>query len=224
MNRRTLPVASAFVAIAALLLTACGGEDQPKANDKIAGAEEGESGKKSPSPTADGADKIDRPEMKLPSDFKLTFDWSKPSDPDEAAALGDMQNYLTALNYGITEQDPESAAYKFYVVPLESAHEYAKDQIQQYVDGGWVLGGNLRYTAAKPTVDEKGGRVAISFCEDASKAYGKEVKTGKAIRTKKSDKDFTAYTIVMNESKSVKGLWQARDIEAEMGAAECIGK
>ena len=42
MRRRSLPVAAALAATAALLLTACGsGDDKSSDNDKIAGAEQG---------------------------------------------------------------------------------------------------------------------------------------------------------------------------------------
>ena len=53
LKRRSLPVAAAFAATTALLLTACGGGgDSPKDNDKIAGADQGETGSASPGASA----------------------------------------------------------------------------------------------------------------------------------------------------------------------------
>ncbi|UYM24794.1 hypothetical protein NQP46_20090 [Streptomyces albus] len=136
MNRRTLPALTALATATALLLTACGGESSG-ADEKIPGAGESSAeASASPEEKETAADKLDRPKMKFPSDFKITFDWQKPSDPDAAAALGDAENYIKAIHYGIIKQDPEDAAYKFYIEPFSQAHTYAKDQIQQYVNGG----------------------------------------------------------------------------------------
>ncbi|KPC91157.1 lipoprotein, partial [Streptomyces sp. NRRL F-6602] len=107
MNRRTLPALTALATATTLLLTACGGES-PKADEKIPGAGESSAeASASPSEKESGADAIDRPEMKFPGDMKVVLDWSQPSGADQAAALHDAGEYMTAVNFGIDKQDPE---------------------------------------------------------------------------------------------------------------------
>ncbi|MFF4291847.1 hypothetical protein ACFY0R_42250, partial [Streptomyces sp. NPDC001633] len=92
MKRRTLPAAAALAATSALLLTACGsGDDKASDNDKIAGADQGA---KTPtaSVSASGAPAEDKPDgvdVSLPKDVNLVFDWEKPKDKNEAAAMDD---------------------------------------------------------------------------------------------------------------------------------------
>ncbi|KIX76605.1 hypothetical protein ACPCK9_30450 [Streptomyces koyangensis] len=225
MNRRTLPALTALATATALLLTACGGESS-EADEEIPGAGESSAeASASPSekvPTA--ADKLDRPEMKFPSDFKITFDWQEPSDPDAAAALGDAENYIKAIHYGIIKQDPEDAAYKFYIEPFSQAHTYAKDQIQQYVDGGWSLMGELRNTDAKVVKGKAARTQLVTFCQDETKAFGKDVKTGEEVDGSADDPKDLHYsiTVLMRESEKIDGYWRAVSIEGEQGAAECV--
>ncbi|WP_406488697.1 hypothetical protein [Streptomyces phaeochromogenes] len=222
MKRRSLPVAAALAATAALLLTACGsGDDKSSDNDKIAGADTGDA-KKSASPTASAeADTIGRPKMTFPSDFEMVFDRTKPSDAKEAAALNDAENFVRAINHGIVQQDAEDAAYKFYSDPRGNAQTYAKKQIEQYIDGGWTVTGTQRYSDAKVTLASGGNRASVSFCDDDSKFYGREIKSKKVLKTKPSDKDYYYFELVMTTSKETKGLWTAEAIEVQKEATQC---
>ncbi|WP_326721318.1 hypothetical protein OHT59_19640 [Streptomyces sp. NBC_00243] len=222
MKRRSLPVAAAFAATAALLLTACGsGDDGSKDSDKIAGADTG--GTKtstSPSPSAE-ADTLDRPTMTFPSDFTMVFDRTEPSEAKEAAVLNDAENFVRAINYGVVQQDAEDAAYKFYSDPRGTAQAYAKKQIQQYIDGGWTVTGTQRYTQGKVDMASGGERASVSFCDDDSKFYGKEVKSGKVLKTEPSDKDYYFFEIVMTTSKDAEGLWTAEAVQVQKEATQC---
>jgi hypothetical protein len=222
VKRRTLPPAVAFAASAALLLTACGGGDgkSKEKNDKIAGADTGATASASPSPSS-AADAVDRPKITFPADFTMEFDRTAPSDPREAAALNDAENFVRALNYGIVQQDPEDSAYKFYSTPGGTAQAYAKKQIQEYVDGGWTVTGVQRYSQAEVSLAEGGDRASVSFCDDDSKFYGKEVKTGKVLKTSPSDKDYYLFEIVMKASEEAEGLWVADAVEVQREATQC---
>ncbi|MFF5143916.1 hypothetical protein ACFY6U_30000 [Streptomyces sp. NPDC013157] len=222
MKRRTLPVAAALAVSAALLLTACGGgDDNAKGNDKIAGADTSDP-KTSASPSAsDAAVDVNRPTMTFPSDFEMAFDISKPSDAKEAAALGDAENFVRAINYGITRQDAEDAAYKFYSTAGGTAQAYAKKQIKQYIDGGWTVTGVQRYSQGKVNLAADGKRASVAFCDDDSKFYGKEVKSKKVLKTSPSDKDYYYFEIVMTASQEVRGLWTAEDVEVQSEATQC---
>ncbi len=217
MARRALTTTAATLT-ATLLLAACGGgEDSP---DDIKGADKGSS---SPSPTASAAADVERPDVSLPKDLKLVFDFEKPSDADEAAALDDAANYIRALNHGITEQDAEDPAYQFY--SGAGAARYAKSQIEEYVAGGWTVTGEDRYYQAETEAagESKAAKtVLVTFCEDQSKAYGKEVKTGKVQRTEESLASYQKFSILM-ASQQDSPVWRAQQITVAGKAEECRG-
>lgn len=222
MKRRSLPVAAALAATAALLLTACGGGDgKSEDNDKIAGADtNAPTTSAAPSGPA-AADAVKRPAIEFPKDFTMVFDRSEPSDAKKAAALHDAENFVRAINYGIVRQNAEDAAYKFYSAPGSNAQSYAKKQIKQYIDGGWTVTGTQRYSRAKVDLTSDGNRAEVSFCDDDSKFYGKEVKSNKVLRTKPSLKDYYFFEIVMTASKEAKGLWTAEAVDVQKEAAQC---
>ncbi|MFJ3748195.1 hypothetical protein ACIPV8_29555 [Streptomyces albidoflavus] len=223
MNRRTLPALTALATATTLLLTACGGES-PKADEKIPGAGESSAeASASPSEKESGADAIDRPEMKFPGDMKVVLDWSQPSGADQAAALHDAGEYMAAVNFGIDKQDPEDSAYKFYVVPLSSAHTFAKDMIKKHVDAGLTGTGSLRFSNGKVKVSDSGNSASVTFCRDESKYFNKEVKSGKVQKTGVDENSYYAFTLIMERAKTPKGLWRAKDIAGERGASECVG-
>ncbi|KPI18764.1 hypothetical protein OK074_7847 [Actinobacteria bacterium OK074] len=159
--------------------------------------------------------------MTLPSDVKLVFDLAKPSDAKEAAALGDAENFVRAIAYGIVKQDAGDAAYKFYSVPLSNAQSYAKDQIQQHIDNGYTITGTRRLTHGKVVMASNGTQASVSFCEDDSKFYGREVKTRKIHVTAPSANDYYYFEIVMTASTGHKGLWTAEAIEVQGKATQC---
>ncbi|MEV6756226.1 hypothetical protein [Streptomyces sp. NPDC051214] len=226
MNRsRALPAAVvSLTAATALLLSGCGGggDDKDSGKDKIAGADEG-GAKKSTSPSASKSDVpgIERPMMQLPSDVSLVFDEVNVSQPEQAAAASDAQSFVRAIRYGITEQDVDSAAYKFYSEYKSPAQAYAKDQIKQRVDRGLTISGEMRFSRTKvtPAVNKKTS--VVSFCSDSTKLYSKEVKTKKVHHTKPSVNDYYSWQVLMTPSKNAKGLWRAQKVQVQEKAEEC---
>jgi hypothetical protein len=222
LARRALTTtAVALTASAALLLTACGGGSD-KSSDDIKGADTGSS---SPSPSASASDtaNVNRPDVSVPKDLDLVFDFEKPSDPDSAAALEDAANYIRALNHGITKQDPEDPGFQFY--SAGRAAQYANSLIKEYVDGGWTLTGKDRYYQAETNTTgetKKVKMVRVTFCEDQSKVYGKEVKSGKIRYTKESLADYEKFTILMALAQG-SPVWRAQQITVEGKAQECRG-
>ncbi|MFD4304115.1 hypothetical protein ACFU9O_13760 [Streptomyces albidoflavus] len=221
MNRRTLPALTALATATTLLLTACGGES-PEADEKIPGAGES-SAEASASAGEKGDDGIDRPEIEFPDDFKMTFEEVKGTDADGAAASADAENFMKSIQHAIFEGDPESAVYKFYIDPMSEAHEYAKFQVTQYVEHGWVLTGELRQSNVKVSEPKTEGVRVVSFCSDESKAAGKEAKTGKKVPDKDFGSPYISFEVLMKQAKSQKGLWRASKVKTERGGSQCAG-
>lgn len=222
MKRRSLPVAAAFAAAATLLLTACGsGDDNGKATDEIAGAEQSaKTPTKSAEPSgAPAEDKPDGVDVSLPADMNLVFDWEKPKDENEAAAMDDAANYLRAIYRGVDKRTTEDAALTAYATG-EGLH-YGEVQINEWLKGGWTATGTRRHYDATTRSASNGSSVEVAFCSDASKFYGKEVKTGKVLKTEPSLKDFGYYKIIMVKVPTGEGLWQASKVYVETGVEKC---
>jgi hypothetical protein len=222
VKRRPTPVAVALTATAALLLTACGsGDDKPGDNDKIVGADQGaqtpkESTKPSPSQAGDKPDGVD---VSLPKDMNLVFDWKKPEDPNEAAAMDDAANFVRAIYRGVHKRTSNEAAVTAYATG-DGLH-YAKVQINEWIKGGWTASGTRRHYDATTRSAPNGKSVEVAFCADTGRFYGKEVKTGKVLKTKSSLKDFGYYEIVMVKVPTGDGLWQASKVFVETSAEKC---
>ncbi|MET8662836.1 hypothetical protein ABZV87_00720 [Streptomyces tendae] len=219
MARSALTMTAAtFAATATLLLTACGGEDSSP--DDIKGAETGASSS-SPSASASGAADVKRPDVSLPEDLKLVFDFEKPSDTEQAAALEDAANYIRALDHGIAQQDPNDPAYQFY--STGGAEKYAKSQIEAWVKDGWTVTGDDRYFDASIDPVSEGKSVLVSFCRNQAKFYSKKVKTGKVNYTEENLDSYQKFSLLMSPSEASEAVWQARQIEVQGRVKECKG-
>jgi hypothetical protein len=214
--RRIAPIAATFAATAALLITACGGGDDSSSTDDIKGADTGSS---SPSASASESADTDRPDVSLPKDFKLVFDFDKPSDAKHAAALADAQNYIRALKHGIAKQDPNDPAYQFY--SAAQAAQYAKSQIEEYVKGGWTVNGTDRYYDEDTTTLNDGKGVLVTFCRNQAKFYGKEIKTGKILYTEESLNSYQTFRLLMVPPSGSSEVWKTGNIEVIGKAKEC---
>jgi hypothetical protein len=222
VKRRSLPVAAAFAATAALLLTACGSEDDNSSdNDKIAGAEQGtEKPTKSAQPSgAPAENKPDGVDVSLPKDMNLVFDWAEPEDENEAAAMEDAANFLRAIYRGVDKRTTKDAALTAYATG-DGLH-YGEVQINEWIKGGWTATGTRRHYEATTRSASNGSSVEVAFCSDASKFYGKEVTTGKVLKTEPSLKDFGRYKIIMVKVPTSDGLWQASKVFVETEAEQC---
>ena len=222
MKRRSLPVAAALATTAALLLTACGsGDDKSSDNDKIAGADQGaEKPEKSAKPSgAPAEDKPDGVDVSLPADMDLVFDWDKPKDKNEAAAMDDAANFFRAIYRGVDKRTTKDAAVATYATG--DGLTYAKTQIDAWIDGGWTATGTLRHYDATTRSTTNGKAVEVAFCADAGKFYGKEIKTKKILTTKPSIEDFDYFKIIMTKMPTGTGLWQASKVFVETKAAKC---
>ncbi|MEV5979852.1 hypothetical protein [Streptomyces sp. NPDC052114] len=229
-RRRVLPAATvSLTAATALLLTGCGGDDGDSADGAKGRESQGSSradGDGSGGGGGSAAPEVDRPAMHFPSDIKLTFEKTELSDPKEAAALKDAENYARSTVYGIVKQDPENAAYKFYSVPKSPAREYGKYQIGKHASGDLSLAGQRRHSDAKvrPEGPEgSGGRkgFVVTFCSDENGIKGKDLKSGETFSFEPGPQNKWFWTIDMVPSKDKAGLWLANRVDVKTKAAQC---
>ncbi|MGA5893815.1 hypothetical protein [Streptomyces venetus] len=222
MKRRPLPVAVALTATAALLLTACGsGDDKSGGNDKIAGSDQAaESPKESASPSgAPAEDKPDGVDVSLPDDMNLVFDWDRPKDKNEAAAMEDAANFIRAIYRGVDKRTTKDAALVAY--STGDGMRYGKTQIEARLKGGWTSTGTRRHYQATTRSAPNGNSVEVAFCVDSSKFYSREIKTEKVLKGAPSITDFDYFKFVMVKLPTGNGLWQASKVYVQAKAAKC---
>ncbi|GGW31720.1 hypothetical protein [Streptomyces griseoloalbus] len=216
MKRRSLPVAVALATTAALLLTACGGEDgNSKGDDAIAGADT-DGTKTSASPTATATDSVQRPEVKLPEDVTNTFDDWKAGDATKDAVLADASHRINALAYTITQGDPDEPVLGFYY--KGDALLGAADWVQEFVKAKKSMTGETRYF--KPNVDVyEEDKATLTYCSFEGEAFVKDRKTGEARKTPVTDNSYLLYSTRLE--KNDKGVWQTAVLNSERGNDSC---
>lgn len=218
MKRRSLPVAAALVASAALLLTACGGDDSgSKDNDKIAGADTGN--KTSASPTASAsasAASADRPKVELPSDVTLTFTPEQTGDAVKDAVLKDNAEMIRALNAAIVAQNPRLPSLEFYT---EGEGAVAAEKwVKAFTDVGWTVTGTVRYFDRQVTVESKDS-ASLSYCGDESAGFSKVIKTKEVKKTAPNKDSYVAYGVQVQKNKA--GVWELVKIQSTRGVDRC---
>ncbi|MBE8478174.1 hypothetical protein [Streptomyces justiciae] len=216
MNRRPkLLAAAALTAVAALSLSACGGDDDSaKGSDKIAGADT--AGDASASPTASASTASDRPKIELPSDLTYTFEWPTTGDEDKDAVLADSEQFIKAVDMAIAEQDPLNKAYRYYSDGEAAAG--SKKFIQEFVDYKDRITGAKRYYSANVKINSD-GTAGFVYCEDQNKAYNKSLKTGKTDVTPASKDNYVLYNSRLRVNKQ--GVWITETLTSQRGSAAC---
>ncbi|MFE1026703.1 hypothetical protein ACFW5I_19395 [Streptomyces sp. NPDC058818] len=217
MKRRSLPVATAFAATAALLLTACGGgDDKSQDNDKIAGADT-ESSPAATAPSGAASDAADRPEITLPKGVKDVFEKWETGDAAKDAVLSDAARAQTAMNHAITQGKTDTPGLTFYYEG--KALTTSVKWVQKWLDAGITYTGTTRYFNPKVELfDEKSA--GVSFCADETKAYNKDRKTGKVDKAPATDDSYVLYNTRLE--KTEQGVWQTTDGTSVRGSETCV--
>ncbi|MET8098262.1 hypothetical protein ABZV29_17535 [Streptomyces sp. NPDC005236] len=214
--RRSLPVAAAFAATTALLLTACGnGGDGSKGNDKIAGADTGTT-KTSASASASASDSIARPDLTLPGDIKETFQSWTTGDATKDAILADAGHAQTAVTYAVVKGDLKSEALAFY--QAGSALPGSRDWVKTIVDSGSTFTGAVRYYSPKLAVFDKQS-AGLSYCSDESRAFNKNRKTRTIDKTPANNDSYVLYSTRLE--KNGNGIWQTTKLVSDRGNKTC---
>ncbi|MFJ2744386.1 hypothetical protein ACIO3O_32565 [Streptomyces sp. NPDC087440] len=221
MNRRSISAVAASVVAAAVLLSACGGGGGEKGDSKKADAPPAKgSAKGSPAPAAP-ASGPKRPEIGLSGEHRVTFDFVRPEDPRQGAALADTSRFVQAIWHGVEAQDANDPAYRFY--SRAGATAFGKGRIEQELKGGWVTSGTNRYYNATTAPGQDAQSVRVTFCHDRSKSVSKVKKTGKLRPAPQANADnFALYTVLLRPSPALPQGWVAQQVEVkERATAEC---
>ncbi|MFE9250953.1 hypothetical protein [Streptomyces sp. NPDC007088] len=210
---------TALCAVAAFSLSACGGGDDAsdeKADKPVAGADTsgGSSASAGPSPSASTA--AGRPKIELPADLTYDFEWPKTGDAKKDAVMADTRQYLQAVDMAIARQDPDDPAFRFYTAGESAAG--AQAYVQRFVDTHDRTTGVMRYS--KPNVQINDDDTAgFTYCEDQSKAYRKNVKTGKTKVTPATKDGYVLYNARLRLNG--KGVWVTEKLVSDAGSDLC---
>ncbi|MGW6056389.1 hypothetical protein [Streptomyces sp. NPDC055189] len=216
MNRPARLMASAIVASAALLLTACGsGGSDDDATPNPKGAGDGAKEAAAPSDVTSQPDESKRrPEIKLPKSFQVDFAGWKNSDPELQAILDDGKEQLLASYSAIIKRDPQYDGFTFY--NTSDALRTGTTWIKQFTDDNETLIGKGRVYHPQPRISPDGSGT-LFYCVDESKASTKHRKTGEITTTPAK----TALVLYRTKlSKADEGVWKTTTVQTEPGACK----
>lgn len=212
MARRALPTTmAALTTTAALLLSACGG-GSGGGSDDIKGADKGQSGRPA-SPSASTPAGAERPDITIPSSFRLTFENWTSSDPAEQAVLTDAKEELRAGYAAIIENDPDSEAVAFY--DTEGIRGQTRKWIKSYTDKNLTVIGELPVFDPKVTLAENGRGAALTYCTDETEAKTRNRKTGEIEGNPAGTDPYVLYSLSL--AKNEQGVWQNASVHGKRG-------
>jgi hypothetical protein len=211
VTTRTSAAAATLVTAVGLLLTGCGSSGD-QSSGPIKGVQTAV-----PSPVAPPASSsVQRPKITLPSDLHLVFEGGKTGDAIKDAVLYDNEQFIEATHQAIMRSNPDDKAYQFYAEGPAGADTYK--WIKTFVDAGMRSTGTARYYNREVTIGSDGS-ATIGYCEDESKAYGKDLKSGKVEVTPVTKNSYMYYT--GSAKRNSKGIWVVEQMTSQRGAEKC---
>ncbi|MER5598530.1 hypothetical protein [Streptomyces sp. NPDC002265] len=221
LTMRQKTAAAGLLAAVAFSVTGCSSDSGGgSANDKIkgAGSEESASASPSASASASAAAEKNAPTFAFPADVKATVERDTSGDAVKDAVLRDVAYSAQANIEAFALGRNQSANLNRYF--SGSAYTYWAKQVGDFKKDGLTLTGEYRYYDFKVTDLANGKSAAVSYCEDQSKAFSKEIKTKKVLRTSPSDNSYVLYTL--QASKDSAGDWQVTRQSWKKGDPSCV--
>jgi len=222
MRLRTAGTALAAVLIGATALTGCGSDAKKSSTDQatIPGADTSSApASASPSPSPSAADGV--PEAQLPDGVTFQADLQPTGDPAKDAVLAGVTARYKAVYQAIGKQDPEDALYKKWTTATAttaSARQHDRTYISNLVSKQHTVTGVYRVYDAKFTaVDD--AKASVTWCEDQTKAFAKEVGSGKVLTTTPSRSDYIFFDAIME--KGPDGRWLTSNLLGHEGDSRC---
>ncbi|MEV6209639.1 hypothetical protein [Kitasatospora sp. NPDC051914] len=218
MRLRTVRTAIAAGALGMAALTGCGINGTKSTDDPtIAGAVTGSASQSaSASPSAAGV-----PEAVLPDGVSLTVEAQPTGDSQKDAVLAGVTARYRAVYQAIGRQDPEDALYKQWTtatVKTLSARQHDRTYIANLVGKKHTVTGVYRvYDPKFVTLDD--AKANVTWCEDQTKAFAKEVATGKVLTTTPSRTDYIFFEA--NLEKAADGRWLTSALLGHGGDSRC---
>lgn len=214
MTRNTSVAVAALTTAVGLLLTACGGDGSAGDSGKIQGA-----GAVSTSPSASAspiARDTERPDIKLPASFTMTFEGWSNSNPTLQAIMNDGKEAVRAIHAAVIDGELHADYVAFYNVG--SALRTDQEWIKGLTDNNRTLTGKVRVYDPQVRVSSEDGSGTLFYCLDQSKGYAKDLKTNKVIVTAASKNDYVLYQTKLTKNKQ--GVWRTTTISTTQGACK----
>lgn len=214
MKRRSMPTIAALAATAALFLTACSSDDSGS-SDRIEGAgQETDSGSKSPKASPSSSAKV--ADFGLPDDIKVDIESVETGNTAKDQILKEQAEGLMARQRIYVDLDPNSLYLTRYYDG--EARAFYTSEIKKAKAEGRTITGHYRYYDRK-VEENTDDRAIVTYCEDRSKAYAKNIKSGKTLKTAPSPEDFIKNTATLRKTEH--GTWLVQAFRGEVSAKEC---
>lgn len=145
--------------------------------------------------------------FKFPADYTLTVDPDTTGDPVKDAILADNADFMKAYNEALASGDANDPLLLAYGVPAGISY-WQQGIIQQHSKGLTITGTERIYNRSVDKVDttKNPATATVYVCDDQSKAFDKEIATGKVHVTPVTDNSFVLY--YFGVEKSATGVWQ----------------
>ncbi|MGP3951641.1 hypothetical protein [Streptomyces sp. 7N604] len=206
-------MSAAVVAVAGVLLlaTACGsGDDGGRAGDEIADAQKPDQQTAASSTEEKGAPKFD-----LPPDVKVVIDDDKTGDKPKDEVLKDHGYALMAMQEAYAKAEATENFDRYW--QNEAADKF-RAVFAEYKKRGTTITGTDRFYG-RAVMSQDGKKALVTFCEDQSKAFDKDVKSGKVDRAQPNLDSFIEIRTVLEKGSA--GEWQVTEYSGARGSKSC---
>jgi hypothetical protein len=215
---------------AVVLLAGCGSGQKPAvltggSSSASSSASASSPGAATPSGAASSSPTSTTPSIAtavLPADLKIVVDAQTPSDPTQQAIWSGWLAFYQAWYQAIGRSNADDPLYKLWTGQATNGAPSAQTQTRNYIkyfqDSGLTVTGTLRlYQRTIVGSDAQGTH--LSWCEDQTNGYTKDVKSGAVNKTQPSRKDFDFYESY--EHQGTDGRWITIWIRSIQGDDRC---
>jgi hypothetical protein len=162
------------------------------------------------------------PAAVLPPDFTIVTDDAPPSDPAQKAIWDGWLAEQRAFFQAASRQDPNDRLYQLWTGPEKQSNvdgtAIVRKSLGYYHDHGLTITGTDRFYHWKIAGSDNLG-THLTWCEDQSKTYDKDPKTGKVVVTAPSRTDFRYYRSTVQQGPD--GRWITVWINGLEGDPNC---
>ncbi|MGW3287712.1 hypothetical protein ACWDR3_24090 [Streptomyces sp. NPDC001002] len=216
-TRRGTVAAGLLVALA-VSVTGCGSDSgNSPAGAMVQGAAKG-GAPGVVTPSASTAAEGNAPTFDFPPDITVAVEKTTTGDATKDAILRDVAHSAQATIEAFAKGVGQTANMNRYFAA--SALTYFADRVATVRKSGLTLTGDYRLYDFEVTDIANGRAAAARYCEDQRKAYSKEIKTRKVVRTRPSDKDFILFSVQAQRDSA--GDWQVTQVSWKKADAACV--